>query len=54
MQTNEVKAKIIEFLKFNGYSKTIEKLQNEQPEPPQKRVEPLPKIYSFFDGPSLK
>jgi hypothetical protein len=54
MQTNEVKDKIVEFLRFNGYSKTVEKLLSEQPEPPLKRAEPLPKIYSFFDGASLK
>ena len=54
MQSNDVKAKIIEFLKFNGYTKTIDKLLSEQPVAPQKRAEPLPKIYSFFDGNSLK
>jgi hypothetical protein len=56
-QTNElVKQNIIEFLQFNGYSKTAEKLAKETPKPISSGLkhDPLPKIISFFDGPSVR
>ena len=49
-QTNElVKQNIIEFLQFNGYSKTAEKLAKETPKPISSGLkhDPLPKIISL-------
>jgi hypothetical protein len=50
-----VKSHILEFLKYNGYSKTVEKMQTEVAMPPNKsKPEPLPKILSFFDGNTVR
>jgi hypothetical protein len=35
---DEVKLQVLEFLKFNGYTKTAQKLQNEKPTVPQTKV----------------
>ena len=51
---SDVKSQILEFLKFNGYTKTAEKMISEAPQPTKSKQEPAPKILSFFDGNSVK
>jgi len=54
----EIKQQVLEFLKFNGYSKTAQKLLVEKPVINENKTsdseKKQPRLVSYFDGASVK
>ena len=54
----EIKQQVLEFLKFNGYSKTAQKLQTEKPATNENKTADLankkPRLISYFEGANVK